>query len=352
MKEIIFFAHDLSIGGMEKSLLALLNELVKDYKVTLILENKSGVLLPELSKKVILEEFKLSSCKVSVIRKAINFSNRLLWYIKRHNKYDFSCNYATYSRLCSKLALISSRNNSIYVHSNYCGMYNDENKIKDFYNYICLFDFKKIIFVSNEAMNSSIKLFKSISEKSCVINNLLTIRDNNETIKYDKKDKHLLFLGRLDDSSKNLNILIDSFKYIKRDKLNIKLWIVGDGPDKKKYMAKVDKDKLVDYITFYESTPEPYKYLRACDGIILTSKYEGFPVVYMEALYFGKSIITTIPTSEKYLDIRDYASVCDKTAESIYEEIKKDNFRNSNKKVNFNNINKNKINDIKALIEQ
>ena len=38
MKKIIFFAKDLNVGGIEKSLVNLLNKLVGFYEVTLVLE--------------------------------------------------------------------------------------------------------------------------------------------------------------------------------------------------------------------------------------------------------------------------------------------------------------------------
>ena len=52
MKKIMFFSKDLNIGGMEKSLVILLNELVKSYNVTLVLENRTGVLLKKLDKNI------------------------------------------------------------------------------------------------------------------------------------------------------------------------------------------------------------------------------------------------------------------------------------------------------------
>ena len=43
--------------------------------------------------------------------------------IFRRNFFDFSCSFATYSIPCSKLSLIASRNNCLYVHSDYYNYY-------------------------------------------------------------------------------------------------------------------------------------------------------------------------------------------------------------------------------------
>ena len=44
MKKIIFFAKDLNVGGIETSLVNLLNELSKFYNTTLVREKKEGPL--------------------------------------------------------------------------------------------------------------------------------------------------------------------------------------------------------------------------------------------------------------------------------------------------------------------
>ena len=68
-------------------------------------------------------------------------------------------------------------------------------------------------------------------------------------------------------------------------------------------------------------TDNPYPYIRMADGLILTSDYEGFPVVYNESLVLKTPIITTIPVSDKYLNFRDYSVVTPKNSECIAREL-------------------------------
>ena len=158
MKKIIFFSKDLNIGGMEKSLVILLNELVNDYNVTLVLENKTGNLLKNLNKKIIVKEYKISNSKNIIIRKIYNLYNRLKWITKNANKYDFACNYSTYSFWGSRLAQAASSNCSLYVHSNYVKMLKNKNDIENFFENHKIKKFKKIIFVSNESKNDLSKI--------------------------------------------------------------------------------------------------------------------------------------------------------------------------------------------------
>ena len=73
-KRVLFSSVDLSVGGMEKALLMLLNKLdFSRYDVTLILERAEGALLSQLDSRVRVRKFKVSSAKLPLLRKTINF---------------------------------------------------------------------------------------------------------------------------------------------------------------------------------------------------------------------------------------------------------------------------------------
>ena len=72
MKKLIFFAKHMEIGGLEKSLLNLLNSLdPKEYSVELVLEELHGPLLEQLGSHISVEEYGLSSCNFVPLRKII-----------------------------------------------------------------------------------------------------------------------------------------------------------------------------------------------------------------------------------------------------------------------------------------
>lgn len=357
-KQIIFFSKDLNIGGMEKSLITLLNSLNKEkYEITLVLEKKEGQLLSQLDKNIIVKEFQLSKCRNVLFRKFLNFTKRFIWSLKNRNKYDFSCNYATYSIIGSKLALKASKNNAIYIHSNYYNFYNgDAKKIINFFKTIEFHNFKNAIFVSNEAMNDVIPILEKLPKNYLVINNLIDYQQieklSKEKINIDFSKNKIIFafVGRLEEESKRVSRLIKAFNLAIKHNSNLELWIIGDGKDKNEYLKLTNDLNLIENIKFIGKTTNPYAYIKNADCIILTSDYEGFPVVYYEALVLGKNIITTINTSDEVVNIKDYAIIVNKNENDIANAII--NFKpHHSKKLNIKKINYYRILEIEKIID-
>ena len=71
----------------------------------------------------------------------------------------------------------------------------------------------------------------------------------NETVNLSKKDFVILFVGRIAEE-KNILFLIDAQKELNKKYKNIKLVIVGDGPDKEKYENLVKKSNQQSNIIF------------------------------------------------------------------------------------------------------
>ena len=322
-RDLLFASYSLEIGGIEKALQNLVNRIDKNkYNVTIVLEEKRGELLNKIDNNIIVKEVKVNNNKNILVRKTINYLNKQIYKIFNYKNYDFSCCYATYSKSSSKIALVSSNNNYLYVHSNYRHLYNNE-EFKKFFDERNINSYRRLIFVSKESKEGFIELYKEYINKCIVINNFIDINtikklSTKEKIKR-SKNKLLVFIGRLDDSSKKLSRQIKLVKEIS----NLDLWIVGDGPDREKYEEEVKEYNLNNRITFFGSKSNPYPYMKEADYIILTSDYEGFPVTYLEALCLNKSIITTIPTSDEYLSIEDYAYIISKDQSKMIKEVKR-----------------------------
>ncbi len=353
MKKIVFFSKNLNIGGMEKSLINLLNNLVNFYNVTLVLEENTGILKKELDKRITIQEYKLSNNRIVIIRKIINFSKRINWYLKNKNKFDFSCNYATYSIIGSRLAQMSSNNCYLYVHSDYTKVFEGNEDTINFFNQHKINNYKGLIFVANEAKDNFLKVIDY--KKVYVINNIIDYKNiinlsKKKTVnKIDNKKKSFLFVGRLDNTSKNFELLLNSFSKVKDDS---NLYIIGDGYYKEEIIKLIKKHKLTNRVFLLGEQQNPYSYMRECDCLILTSRYEGFPVIYLEALVLNKKMITTVPVSDEKIDIRKYfkcVSSNEKDISSAMNSINKS--EKIDYKINFQGINRNIINEIMNLIE-
>ncbi len=352
-KNLLFAAYNLDLGGIETALINLLDNInYSKYNVTVILEQKSGILLNKINNNVTIEELKVSNLSNRYIRKIINLIRKVNFTILNYNSYDFSCCYATYSLSCNKIARIASKNNSIYIHSDYKQLYKNYKDFKNFFDKRNISQFRKIIFVSNESKESFLTIYDKLKNKTEVINNFVDIQKikalSQEKIntKKNPNKKLFVFIGRLDDTSKKVKRAISIAKEIEE----IELWIIGDGPDKKMYEDYTKKCKVEDRVTFLGRKINPYPYMLQADFIILTSDYEGFPVVYLEAIILNKNIITTIAVSDEYIRIgQNYGYIISKDEKKAVKEVK----TILNKPVSLNKIDISKIQNkrIKKLEE-
>ena len=327
-KELLFSINDLRVGGIETAIINLLNNIDhKKYNVTLVMEEKTGVLLKNVNKNVKVQELKVSNNKNVIIRKGINFIRKLNFSILNYHKFDFSCCYATYSLSANKIALTASKNNSIYVHSNYRYIYKDKTEFKNFFNCRNISSFRRIIFVANEAEKDFIKIYPELKNKCLVLNNFIDpdkiLKLSTEKISetHPKNKKLFVFIGRLDDSSKKVSRAINLLKSLS----DVNLLIVGDGPDRKMYEDLVTKNDLSKRVTFVGQKTNPYPYIKLADYIILTSDYEGFPVTYLEAITLHKRILTTIDVSDESINIgKDYATIISMDEKEILKDVQKE----------------------------
>lgn len=325
-KSLLFTGVNLKLGGIEKSLVNLVNKIDKNkYQVTIILEDAKGELLEKLDKSIKVKEFKVSNNKNKIIRKGINILRRCSYALFNYHTFDFSCCYATYSYSGNKISKLSSINNSIYVHSDYSYIYPDLEDFRRFFDTRGIYDFKTIFFVSSESCRKFTKIYPFLKNRCFVFNNFINLEEiealSKEKISLTKpRGKTLfVFVGRLDDVSKKLG---RAFKLVESLN-NVILWVVGDGPSKDNYVKEVKRLKIEDRVIFVGSKINPYPYMKKSDYLILTSNYEGFPVVYLEGLALKKRLITTIKVSDDVIKIgKNYGEVIPTNDVKMIEQVK------------------------------
>lgn len=356
MKKLIFFTKHMEIGGLEKSLLNLLNRLdFEKYEAELVLEERHGPLLEQLDPRIKISEYRLSACKFVPLRKIINFTKRQLWALKHRNKYDFSCSYCTYSIIGSRLAQYASPNSCLYVHNDYTTIYPDPTEFKQFFAELRTDRFRKVLFVSNESKDSFVRMLPDLEENCDVINNIVewenikVLANEPCTVRKDTGDILFVFVGRLAEPHKRLSRLLEAFKIARETRKDIRLLIVGDGPDREQYEKLIETYNIGAYVEMVGSQTNPYKYLNKADCLVLSSDYEGFPVVYFEAMILGKDIITTIPVSDERVDVGSYATVAEKTAESFAQALIQYQPR-SNQPLDMDELNRKRIEKFNSII--
>ena len=336
-KDLLFAAYHLDLGGIEKALLTLVNRIdYSKYNVDVVLEQKRGIFLNMVNKEVNVKELKVSENKDILLRKAINFTRKLIFKVLYDHTYDFSCCYATYSYSSVALALTASSNNSIFVHGDYTIAFKGKDEFYEFFDTRRIREFKNIIFVSNENKNKFVQRYKGLRSKCKVFNNFINTKELLDQSMEPIKEKHpkdkvlFVYIGRLDEYQKRITRQINLVKEIK----NIELWLIGDGPDRELYEKLIKENKLEDRIKMLGRKSNPFPYMKLADYIILTSDYEGFPVTYLEAITLNKSIITTFPTSDELVDITKCGYIISMDEKIMVKEIK-DILKEKSKKIDI-----------------
>lgn len=370
MRNILFSAVTLDVGGIENALVTLVNYLaqLKDeeqnfmYNITLVLEKKQGVFLDTINKRIKIIEYEPSNNKLILIRKAINFLKQKQFIRQYKNKFDFSCCYATYSLPASFVARTASKNSVLWVHSEYMEVLGEKTAYIKFFNNIKIDKYKKIVFVSKNACDIFKEVYvlknKDLLPKIEVINNLINgkkiIHDSNEKINDLKKEKIYTFLNisRHTEEDKKISRLIKAADKLKNAGYKFRLILIGDGKDSIIYKDMANKLKLDDKLIFLGKKENPYPYYKLSDCFVLTSEYEGFPVVYNECRVLGLPIITTDVSDSKEVIDNKYGVVVEKNVESIFNAMKLaiDNGMKHCNEFNYEEYNKEIENKIQRLI--
>ena len=101
-----------------------------------------------------------------------------------------------------------------------------------------------------------------------------------------------LTVGRL-VAVKNINLQIRAVAEVAKKYPNIELRIVGDGPERKKLELKIKNYKLQNYVKFFGWQNNLEEFYSQADAFLLTSDYEGWGMVVVEAVNYGLPVIMT-----------------------------------------------------------
>jgi len=138
--------------------------------------------------------------------------------------------------------------------------------------------------------------------------------------------KYIISAARFTEQ-KDIPTLIRAFQLV-RDKLDIKLVIIGDGHQKSMIIELINELGLSDNVIMPGFVPNPEDYIKNASLYILSSKWEGFGNVIVEALGVGTPVVATdcpsgpseILENGKYGKLVPVGNI-EKMAYSIIEEL-------------------------------
>lgn len=131
------------------------------------------------------------------------------------------------------------------------------------------------------------KVFTGIShpDKLLVQTNPITIDSSSFHYSKENKRKEIIYMGRIDYNQKRVYRVIDTWKELESKYPDWKLTIVGDGPERGNLERQAKLLKL--RRTSFEGFQPPKAYYERASILVLTSEYEGFPLVLAECMSFG-----------------------------------------------------------------
>ena len=158
-----------------------------------------------------------------------------------------------------------------------------------------IFFLKKFKYLSVSSYTKKIFSLKNNVDlnKISIFPNCIDITTSRNLNPYDETEFNLLTVSRLDprENYKGIDTLIGTIPFLKNKIPNLKLTIIGKGDDQKRLIniaENLDVKKYVDFKGFVETIEGYYEH---CDLFSLPSNGEGFGIVYLEAMKYGKLVI-------------------------------------------------------------
>jgi len=365
MKNVLITSFDMEVGGVERSLLGMLNNFDhQQFDLALFLYRQSGDFLDLLPPQVKLldeiKEYKTVRLSIKQIFKQkmwiLGFARlmakmsilvnkneesgylqtQLIWkyclpfFPNRKKEYDVAISYLWPHHYVAKK--VQAKVKIAWIHTDYSAIETDIES-----DLLIWRDYDHIVSISDDCSKAFIKKYPSLQNKLIVIENITAPEFIKEMsiVKFDnifiKKHFNLLTVGRLchpkaiDNAIKALHLIHQKgFK-------DIKWFAIGDGPDKSFLEDLIKKYDLTESFILLGKINNPYPYIKQCDLYLQPSRYEGKSVAVTEAKILAKPIlITNYPTAKSQVSQNIDGIICDNSIEEIANNII-DLYKNPNK---------------------
>lgn len=183
----------------------------------------------------------------------------------------------------------------------------------------CAMKFRQFLPEYADKVGTVYNLFplEEILEKARRINSKRLIHPSTPLVK-------LVTVARIDNHQKRLDRILEVGKKLIEDEITNFHWeIIGEGPDLKNNQEEIRLAGLEKFIVYRGSQMNPYPTIAQSDLFVLTSKYEGYPMVVNEALILGIPVVTT-PYAAAHEQVESGCNgiVTKMKTEDLYQEIK------------------------------
>ena len=366
MKKILFGITSLTLGGAERVLVDLANELSKDYEIVIWTLYGNGQLEKQLKKEVKVKHYVEKSYEQISKFKRLTMPLRVLFLKKHIYNNSIKDNYDVEIAFLEGpiTRLISSKNKKVkkiaWVHNDISKVFGNslKAKLKKIIDEKVYSKYEKIIFVSKDNLKEFEKTYTKIkNEKQVIYNyldsNLIIEKAKEEIEELDKNTINFVTVARLVEQ-KAIDRLIKVHSDLINKGLVHNFYVIGDGPQKENLQNLIKENNVEETFHLCGKKENPYPYIRQADYFCLFSHFEGYGMVLDEAKILNKKILITDTAAREAVKNYSKAKIVSNNQNAIYEvlenilESKKDEFDN-NTDTKYENTQI--IEQIKQLIE-
>lgn len=287
---LLFILPLLNGGGAERVVINLLNHLDREkFTIHLALLEKKGRYLQELPTDINIIDLNVQKARYSFF-KIIKTIKRVNPDIVFSTLGYLNLYISIFRPLFSKKTLFIGRETTIVSIANQLETY------PKIFNFLYRKFYKNLdlIVTQSEFMKHDLVNHYAIPDQQIVvINNPIDINKvetmaNEELVELERKKINLLAVGRLKNRTKGFDDLLDMVNALDD---NYHLTILGEGPDEEKLKEQIKALNLENRVTLLGFVANPYAYMKQADLLLLTSHYEGFPNVVLEANLCGTPVL-------------------------------------------------------------
>lgn len=328
---ILIFSQAMELGGVERSLLGLLDSIDYDrYDVDLFLMRHNGELMPYLNPKTKLlpeiPKFASLAVPMASLIKSGQFGvlcGRLQGKLaaqrfdKKHPSDKPSVAALTYSHKYTLRSMpqisdkaydlaisfltphyfarerVKAKKYAAWIHTDYTALSFDRTA-----ELVMWGKYDAICGVSGQASKSFQTAFPELAGKVQTIENTLPKEliykqaEEPQTDMPADESIELLSVGRFCDA-KNFDNVPDICRRLVADGLDVKWYLIGYGGDEPLICRKIAEAGMQDRVIILGKKDNPYPYMRACGLYVQPSRYEGKAVTVREAQLLGKPVVIT-----------------------------------------------------------
>ncbi len=335
MKKIIFGITSLTLGGAERVLVDMVNQLSDTFDITIFTIYGKGELEKSLNNRIKIKRIfdkpykELTKVeKISIPLKILCFQKQ---YYKKYIQGDYDIEIAFLEGPITRLFSTKNRNTKkiAWIHNDISKVYGNDLKAKlkltidkRIYN-----KYEKLIFVSKDNKEVFDIRYPNMKPTEEVIYNYIDPQKVIEKAKekidfsFDNKQMNFLTVARLVEQ-KGIDRLIRIHKELIANHFNNKFYIIGDGPEREKLEKLIKDEHLQETFFLLGAKENPYPYIKQADMFCLLSKFEGYGMVLEEAKILNKPIIITNTAAREAVENYKNAVIVENDEHEIYNKLK------------------------------